>query len=273
MTIKTVFFQRFWIQLLFLVLLSSCVNKQKDREQAIDPVAVEEAPAMDESYQAALRQNLKDLNSMDSKVDEARKSARLYEELRWLQGTWEWSGNIHLFGSQHMKAKVLIDGDYITSIIDGDIIDEGKIRDIDMEEQKIHFGRESYLAFNKDSKKLYTGSPDGACFHKVSNRVSSSGYGSRNSSDLSYQTNDINDMSWLYGSWRLETGGFIFWIKITKDNLKWEVISFTGIPHIQWDGNYKLYMNRIEINGSPALGVDLYRKKIYTLKGEAFQKR
>ena len=65
---------------MFLVLLSSCVNKQKDREQAIDPVAVEEAPAMDESYQAALRQNLKDLNSMDSKVDEARESARLYEE-------------------------------------------------------------------------------------------------------------------------------------------------------------------------------------------------
>lgn len=87
-----------------------------------------------------------------------------------------------------------------------------------------------------------------------------------------HRENDINDMSWLYGRWRLETGGFIFWIKITKDNLKWEDISNGGI-HVLWDGNYELYMNRIEINGSPALRVDLYRRKIYTLKGEAFQKR
>ncbi len=85
--------------------------------------------------------------------------------------------------------------------------------------------------------------------------------------------NDINDMSWLYGSWRLETGGFIFWVKITENKLTWEALSYPGIKDVLWNGSYKLYMNRIEINGSTVFKVDLYKRRIYSLKGEAFQKR
>lgn len=186
MKTNSVDIHRFWILLLLLLLLFSCTNKRqrKEIEQSTN-FAVEIPSSIDESYQAALKQQMEGLNSMESEAEEARKKAKEYEELQWLQGTWEWRGMLHIYGSQYKRVscKLTIDGDYITSYGDGEILAQGKIKDIDMDEEMIYFGNDSYLAFNKESKKLYTGKrSEGTCFHKVSNGVSKSGYGSCSSS-------------------------------------------------------------------------------------------
>lgn len=183
---NTFFSQRLWV-LILLVMFSSCANKQqsKDAEWSENITVDENSFAIDESYQAALKQQIGGLNSMESEAKEARKKAKVHEELQWLQGTWEWSGMLHIYGSQYKRVsyRLTIDGDYITSYGDGDVIAQGKIKDIDMEEEIIHFGNDSYLAFNKESEKLYTGKrSEGTCFYKVSNSVSKSGYGTCGSS-------------------------------------------------------------------------------------------
>ena len=88
-----------------------------------------------------------------------------------------------------------------------------------------------------------------------------------------YGGNDINNISWLYGYWTLQTGGFYFGVTIKENRLIYNEIS-NGIPTTIWDGDYTLYMNRIVVNGGTTLLLlDLGRKKIYSPKGEAFRKR
>ena len=152
MKTNSVDIHRFWILLLLLLLLFSCTNKRqrKEIEQSTN-FAVEIPSSIDESYQAALKQQMEGLNSMESEAEEARKKAKEYEELQWLQETWEWRGMLHIYGSQYKRVscKLTIDGDYITSYGDGEILAQGKIKDIDMDEEMIYFGNDSYLAFNK----------------------------------------------------------------------------------------------------------------------------
>lgn len=91
-------------------------------------------------------------------------------------------------------------------------------------------------------------------------------------SNSSNRKDDINEVSWLYGKWKLKTGGFTFYVYISKDKLKYLDLT-NGIPNKLWDGEYTLYMNRIEFGGSPVFEVDLNRRKIYSLKGEPFVKQ
>ncbi len=173
------------ITIIALAFLDAC-NSSNNNE------IVKKQMLTDDTYQNAVRENLEKCDEMESVnhhiADNARKKAKELEKnqlLQWLQGTWEWSGMLHIYGSQYKRVsyRLTIDGDYITSYGDGDILAQGKIKDIDMEEEIIHFGNDSYLAFNKESEKLYTGKrSEGTCFHKVSNSVSKSGYGTCSSS-------------------------------------------------------------------------------------------
>lgn len=86
-----------------------------------------------------------------------------------------------------------------------------------------------------------------------------------------WQGYDINDVSWLYGSWYLNTDGFHFNVVIDKDNLIFREI-VNGIPRNIFDGSYTLYMDRIEMRGDAVFKVSLANRKIYTLNGKAFQK-
>lgn len=100
--------------------------------------------------------------------------------MNWLQGTWEWSGLIHIYGSQYKKAsiKLTVDGDYITCYGDGDILDQDIIKNIDFEEGVLSYGECSMLGFDYDNRILYMSREDETCLHKVS---SSSPYGTSNS--------------------------------------------------------------------------------------------
>ncbi len=83
--------------------------------------------------------------------------------------------------------------------------------------------------------------------------------------------NDINDISWLYGKWYLNTNGISLFLYIDKDKLTYGDID-CGVSKAIWDGDYTLYMNRIEILGETMFKVDLGERKIYTLNGKPWVK-
>ena len=80
-----------------------------------------------------------------------------------------------------------------------------------------------------------------------------------------------NDVSWLYGKWYLNSDGESLFLYINKDKLTWGGMD-RGVPITVWDGNYTLYMDRIEILGEPAFAIDLEEQKVYTLNGKAWAK-
>ncbi|MCR4812047.1 MAG: hypothetical protein K5867_05565 [Bacteroidales bacterium] len=107
----------------------------------------------------------------------------------WLQGTWEYSGYDPIAG--RMVLKLVIDGDYVTWYGNGRLMDSGRM-DIDIDEQRITFGRDSYMDIDTERQLIYTGSrSEGTRFQKSSSIVeSSSSYsGGRLGGNASYGRN------------------------------------------------------------------------------------
>lgn len=96
------------------------------------------------------------------------------EEIKqWLQGTWEWSGRIHIYGSRYdnVSMKIVVKGNNITAYGNGRVQDQGNIKSIDPFKGRITFGEYSYLDFDYNTRKqvLYTGKrEEGACYKKTS---------------------------------------------------------------------------------------------------------
>ena len=145
------------------ILLYACTNSKGKQDMP------------ESAYLESLSQNIDKMNKMEKirnddekerkrkEEEEARRKAKDREKLQWLQGTWEWSGRIHVYGSQytHSSCRVEIDGDYITSYINGKMADHGKINDIDFDEGVIRFGEYSMLEFDYDNRILYTSREEG----------------------------------------------------------------------------------------------------------------
>lgn len=116
----------------------------------------------------------------EKKAEQERewKEQQVNQTRKWIQGTWSYRGRLHVYGYQYMNVEytLLIDGNYITAIANGSIVDQGEISDIDIDESIIHFGSHSYIEFNSNCEKIYTGTrSEGTSYHKVSNSVSLSG--------------------------------------------------------------------------------------------------
>ena len=148
-----------------------------------------------EEYQSSLQQQFQDLNKStdyaNKKMQEAEEEhqrivqerkqaeAEALAEAKWneiielLQGTWEWSGNIKIssYQSQKTVAQLVVEGDYITDYSDGMVVSQGKIRDIDFDEERIYYGRDNYLEYNIDKEGyfyLYGDRDRGIRFKKLS---------------------------------------------------------------------------------------------------------
>lgn len=118
----------------------------------------------------------------------------------WIQGTWTWNGRLHVYGNQYVyvESVLLIDGDYIVSLSNGEALDQGTITNIDLDKQTIHYGRYSYLEFNNNCQKIYLGSrKEKECFRKVSN-IASMPTNSSQGSSSQYQAG--SNYTSLYGS-------------------------------------------------------------------------
>ena len=136
--------------------------------------------------------------------ERVQKEQMIKDIKKWIQGTWIWSGRMHVYGNQYMYAesKLLIDGDHVVSIANGKVLDQGTITNIDLDKQIIHFGNYSYLEFNNNNQTIYLGSRNEMeCFRKISNTTSGIASGPRsseshfNSNSESYLMNQFNKLN------------------------------------------------------------------------------
>ena len=82
-----------------------------------------------------------------------------------------------------------------------------------------------------------------------------------------------NGVSWIYGSWELTTGGFVFKLYINRNKLTWTSWrpGLDPFPETLYEGSYTIKMDKIVMgNAGLYFPISLNRKRIYTPKGEAF---
>lgn len=95
----------------------------------------------------------------------------------------------------------------------------------------------------------------------------------RNGYTKPYNVN-YNDISWIYGTWHLYSGGFLFKLYISKGRFTWTSLrpGVDAFPHTEYKGSYTIKMDKIKLgNYGLFFPIDLDNKRIYTPKGEAFQ--
>lgn len=112
-------------------------------------------------------------SSVSSNYANKTQNEKKEEIKQWLQGTWEWSGRIHIYGSRYdnVSMKIVVKGNNITAYGNGRVQDQGNIKSIDPFKGRITFGEYSYLDFDYNTRKqvLYTGKrEEGACYKKTS---------------------------------------------------------------------------------------------------------
>lgn len=179
-----------WILLacvpLIITSLASCTPKKQEkcieqqRQEALRKAQEDKA-----RYATAKAYN-EDKEKENIQEAKAQKEDNVKE---WLQGTWEWSGRIHVYGSmyENVSCRLVVDGDYITFYGNRGVMDQGNIKDIDLDDGVISFGSESRIDFNYNQRYLFYSKEDGECFKKVSSSSSSesyaSGTGTSNSSE------------------------------------------------------------------------------------------
>ncbi len=171
------------ILILVFSLLFSCSNNQT--ESQCDKMDIK--PSIDENYQAALQQQMKGLNSMDSNAEQARKRVKELESnhiLQWLQGNWEWRGTIDGYRN---SCRLGVSDDYAVLATPRGVLDQGKIT-IDYDDNTIHFGN-TYINFDYDNGKLGDFA-NGMYYKKMQNNANSrTSHGSSKSSSDSYGSN------------------------------------------------------------------------------------
>lgn len=204
---------------LFL-LLPSCVQTTENinNKEEKPHVVVMEKEAKEESfdnYQAELQRHMSELRQMDDKNQELKNRQEEKEVKNWIQGTWTWSGRMRVYDNYYMNTEctLLIDDDYIVSLTNGEVLDQGAITNIDLDKQIIHYGSYSYLEFNNNCQKIYLGShKEKKYFRKVSNiaslpsnrsQGSSSQYRSGSNNSSSYGLRSSNNYSTV--SFRTDT--------------------------------------------------------------------
>lgn len=204
---------------LFVSSFFSC--GQSSNKTAEEGTAKEQEATNHTAYQNALRQNMLECDEMDDKnkkialqIREEQHGNLKKDVLSWMQGTWAYNGRVHVYGSYYtdMTAKLVIDGNYIVSYGNGEVYDEGTIRDIDMEEQRVTFGSQSYFEFDNESRTIYTGTrQEGTRYRKVSsssdNRSSHTGSSSSGSTTTFSTSSEV--MAYLGNRFKNSAGNVI----------------------------------------------------------------
>ncbi|MBO4588936.1 MAG: hypothetical protein J5711_08605 [Bacteroidales bacterium] len=181
--------------LLFGVLIfCACNNDEHKTTEAVN--------ASNDAYQQAFTQAINKMENMEESKDGFNETGKIKKEelaseenmiRSMLQGTWEWSGRTHVYGSmyENVSCRLVVDGNHITFYGNNGVMDQGDIKDIDMAEGVISFGSSSRVEFDFiDYSRgicLYYSKDEGKRFKKVSSSCSSGAYargtGSSNSSE------------------------------------------------------------------------------------------
>ena len=156
------------------MLVASCGNNAQNHieEQANNEAAIQ-AEAQQRAEEARIEAEKR---AEEERIAEERRQEELLKQkeeqtLNWMQGTWEYHGRLQVYGNQYMDVsyKLIINGRSIVSYGNGKVVDRGSITDIDMDEQRISFGSQSYFEYDNGSHIIYTGSRDeGTRYYKVS---------------------------------------------------------------------------------------------------------
>lgn len=147
-------------------------------------------------------------------AERRRQEEKKQEFLSWLQGTWSWSGRIHVYGSQYtyVNCKLVVDGDYVTLYGNDGISNQGRIDDVDFEEGAFTFGGYSRAEFDYSRRILYYDKSEGLRFERTSDYSESrSSYSSRSSSSNTTTTfrTSSDVMAYLSNSFRNSRGNTI----------------------------------------------------------------
>ncbi len=135
----------------------------------------------------------------NEKLHDAISNDEKAKMMEWLQGTWEWSGRIHVYGSKYesVSCRIVINGDFITFYGNNGINDQGSISEIDLDEEIIHFGSHSTIDFSLYNKTLYFDRSKGEQFCKVSSsnslNVYSNNFSGGSDSRLMGKFNSLNE--------------------------------------------------------------------------------
>lgn len=172
--------------LLLSVCLWACTNVQDEKK-----------------YQDALSQNIDMMKSMEREKQndeiEREKNDECFKkqgEVRnWLEGTWEYSGEV--------SCRLAITYNEAILYTSSGISDKGFIKDIDINEGRMSFGEYSYVEFDYSTRSLYYSQKDNKLFRKISDEPllcyrnmggnSASNNSSSNDSRLMSKFNRLNE--------------------------------------------------------------------------------
>ena len=127
---------------------------------------------LEEERQERIRQEELRKQREREEAERRRKEEMKQEIISKLQGTSQY---------EHVSCKIVVDGKYITFYGNSGINDQGSITDVDLEDDRIHFGS-SYIDYGnvRGEYRLYYSKKDGEFFKRTSS--SSNNYSHYNSS-------------------------------------------------------------------------------------------
>ncbi len=143
---------------------------------------------------------------------ERRKKENADKVMKWLQGTWEYSGYDPIAGQ--MSVRLIIDGDYATWYGNGKLMDSGHL-EIDPEEGRISFGQYTGLDIDMARQIIYTGGRSEGTYMRKSTGGGSSGssYSGRgsngNTSRVTTFTTSSEVMAYVGNKFRNRLGNVI----------------------------------------------------------------
>ena len=177
----------------FIFLLSCDQTSGNEQSNEKPSCYVVDKELIDGDYQEELQRNIAGLRQMEEKnqtlkrIEKEKEEAKRKEEEKrkkekeikdvksWLIGTWEWTG--YIWG-QKVWTQLDISDDYIVSYTKNGIADQGSYR-IDINSNKIFYGKYSYAKIDTQRKKIYA--DEGEPYRKVSNSPSFSANNGGNS--------------------------------------------------------------------------------------------
>ena len=232
---------------------------------------------LEEERQERIRQEELRKQREREEAERRRKEEMKQEIISKLQGTWEWSGRIHVWGSQYeyVSCKIVVDGKYMTFYGNSGINDQGSITDIDLDERRISFGSYSTVEYGyvNGEYRLYYSKDEGQLFERTS--YSSNSYSHSNSSS-SYSSTTFRTssdvMAYVSNRFKNSIGNVI---TIKYDGLYCNGNQITNAVRVaRFDGSYaKLTATSPYTQGTLYFTVDASRGTITDGSGDVFYKR
>lgn len=133
---------------ILIATLFSCTSKPNPEDQSISQMEVQQEK--EKAYQDAWACVGAKFDKNEAELKNKKASEYRDAFIRSMQGTWEYKGRIHVYGSQYeyVSCRLVVDGNKMTFYGNNGINDQGNIKDIDFVDEVISFGEHSTMDFH-----------------------------------------------------------------------------------------------------------------------------